>query len=83
MQKEKTFEEKMLRFEETSLRFQETALKSLIRIEAKLKTTANSEELGTVVDIITGNLREIHEHISQQGKSASKGGRKFTKKNRK
>jgi hypothetical protein len=86
MQREKTFEEKMLQFEETSLRFQETVLKSLIRIEAKLKTTANSEELGSVVDIITGNLHEVHEHISQQGKlskSASDGGRKFTKKNRK
>ncbi len=84
MQKEKTFEEKMLQFEESSLRFQETALRSLIRIETKLKTIPGDSDLGSLAEIIRSDLQEVGERLgSQHKKGANEGGRKFTKKYRK
>lgn len=84
---EKTFEEKMLRFEETSLRFQETVLRSLLRIEKRLTILPDHATIGDLAEVISGNVEGLGERLlSQQhrlSRSASKGGRKFTKKYRK
>ena len=85
----KSFEEKMLWYSETSLKFQESVLKSLLKIETKLKNPGYNleitEHLGDLARIITSRIDEQSEYLQlmQRRSADSKGGkRKFTKKYR-
>ena len=85
---ELSFEKKMLWFEEESASFQSTVLKSLLRIEKKIKSMPDHATItdlaGELAETITGSVDGLGEFLSiQRGKSASEGGRKFTKKYRK
>jgi len=76
------FKDRMYHFEETSLRFQETALRSLIKIETQLKIIPGDSDLGTLAEIIRSDLQGVHDSLGSQLRksSASKGGRKCTRK---